>query len=478
MKKQQYDLIVIGCGSGGLSVGLFMGKAGFRVLMVSKSDHAIGGDCLNDGCVPSKALIHVASVIHAAKEAAKFGMQTTGNVDLKKALAYVRDRQEVIRKHENASWLQQQGVDVALGTAFFTGTHEIEVDKLRYSAKKIVIATGSRPRRLTVPGVEKVAYFDNETIFHLERLPGRLLVVGGGPIGVEMAQVMSRLGSQVTVVQKGNTILPQDDLAVTGVLYKQMEKEGICFLLNAAPDRFLSATEAVIRQKDGTTKNIQFDAVFVAIGRELNIEELRLEEAAIEVKQGKILADNYLRTTNKDIYLCGDVAGSLLFSHAAEYHARILLHNFFSPRKKKLHYDHFSWVTFTQPEVASFGLSEKVLEQRGIVYERLEESFADDDRAVVDNHRWGKLVLFIEPRRFARKQKILGGTVVAPQAGELIQELILANAQGLSVNAIFDKIYPYPVASRINQRVILNYKQERLTTRVKKLLRYAFRLFS
>jgi pyruvate/2-oxoglutarate dehydrogenase complex dihydrolipoamide dehydrogenase (E3) component len=478
MAKTLYDIIVIGSGSGGLSVGFFMNKAGFKVLMISKSDMDIGGDCLNDGCVPSKAFIHVARIAHQAKRAANFGLQLNGSIDIKKATDYVYGRQEIIRVHENAAWLKEQGIEVALGDAHFTGKNEVEVDGKKYSGKKVVIATGSKPRKLNVPGVEQVKYYDNENIFHINELPRRLLVIGGGPIGMEIAEAMSRLGSTVTVVETGEMILEHDDRAVTLILLQQLQKEGIEFLFNASTQSFSSANDAVVKLKDGTIKNIQFDAVFVSIGRELNIETLQLANAGIEVKEGKIVANKYLRTTNKQVFVCGDVAGDLKFSHAAEFHARILLNNFFSPFNKKLNNDHLSWVTFTDPEVASFGLNEQQLKERKIEYERLEQDFEDDDRAITDDYRYGKLVLFISSKGLLKKQKVLGGTMVAPNAGELIQELILANTRSLSINSIFNKIYPYPVASRINQKAIIHYKQEGLTEGLKKLLRFAFKIVS
>jgi len=475
--KKRYDIIVIGCGSAGLSVGLFMTKVGFNVLMVSRSDRAIGGDCLNDGCVPSKAFIHAAKIVHSAKAASRIGLQITGEVDIKRVTDYVYDKQEVIREHENAAWLKQQGIDVALGFAKFTGSNEIEVEGERFSGKKIVIATGSRPRKLQVPGVEQVRYFDNENIFRLAQLPKKLLVIGGGPIGIEIAQAMSRLGSKVTVVEQGNSLLMHDDEAVTEVLQQRLQQEGLTFLFGVELKQFTSANSVEIIRENKTT-TIEVDAVFVAIGRQLTIEGLQLEKAGVELKDGKIVVSDYLQTSNKNIYVCGDVAGGLQFSHAAEYHARILLNNFFSPLKKKVNYDHISWVTFTDPEVATFGLSEKQLKEKNISYIRLNQDFDDDDRAVVDQYQYGRMVLFISKKKLFSKQKIVGGTMIAPHAGELIQELILANATGLSINEIFNKIYPYPVASRINQKAILQYKQQSVTEGLKKLLRFAFKLFS
>lgn len=478
MEGKKYDLIIIGCGSGGLSAGLFMAMAGFKVLMVSKSDHSIGGDCLNDGCVPSKAFIHVARIAHHAKEASNFGLTLSGAIDIKKAIGYVYERQELIREHENAEWLRKQGIDVALGEAHFTAKNEIEVAGERYAGKKIVIATGSSPRKLQAQGIEKVLYYDNENIFNLDVLPNKLLVVGGGPIGIEIAQTMSRLGSKVTVLQKSDTILEHDDKAITDILLERLKMQGIEILLNAEIDQFLTANEATVSLKNRGKKSIQFDAVFAGIGRQLNIEGLQLENAAIAVKENKIVTNKYLQTTNKNVFVCGDVAGDLQFSHAAEAHARLLLNNFFSPFKKKLNNDTMSWVTFTDPEVATFGLSEKQLKERNFSYEKLVQDFKDDDRAVTDNYQYGKAILFISKKGLLKKQKILGGSMIAPGAGELIQELILANSAGISIDKIFNKIYPYPTAARINQTAIVQYKSKDLTAFIKTVLQKLYKIFS
>jgi pyruvate/2-oxoglutarate dehydrogenase complex dihydrolipoamide dehydrogenase (E3) component len=478
LEKIAYDTIVIGAGSGGLSVGLFMSKAGFKILMIVKSDKDIGGDCLNEGCVPSKALIHVSKIAHSARRANEFGLHVTGKVDIKKAINYVYQRQEIIRVHENAKWLKEQGIDVELGVAKFSDKNEVEVNGKKFRGKKIVIATGSKPRKLKMLGIENVKYYDNENIFYADELAERLLVIGGGPISIEIAQAMSRLGSTVTVIQNSNIILEHDDKAVTEILVKQLKQEGIRILFNSAIDSFVSDKEAMIKSSSGETEIIQFDAVFAGIGRELALEPLHLDKAGINVKNNKITADKYLRTSNKNIFVCGDIAGDLQFSHAAEFHARILINNFFSPLKKKLNNDNMSWVTFTDPELATFGLNEKQLQQRNISYKKLVQDFTDDDRAVVDNYQYGKLILYISTKRLFKKEKILGGTMIAPHAGELIQELIVANTSGLSINTLFNKIYPYPTASRINQHIIIKHKEEALTENTKKLLQTAFKIFS
>lgn len=477
MTEKKYDIIVIGAGSAGLSICLFMAKAGFKTLVVVKSDKDIGGECLNDGCVPSKALIHVSRIVHNARLAGEFGMQVNGKPNIKKAIDYVYNKQEVIRAHENATWLKEQGVDLILGEGKFSGKEEVTVNGKKYSAKKIVLATGSKPRRLKVPGVELVNYFDNENIFHLSDLPARFLMVGGGPISIELGQALNRLGSEVTIIERGDRIIKHDDAGLAEILLQQLKEEGLKFIFDASIEKFTSANEAVIKNKNGQTSTQVFDAVFAGIGRELVLEPLQLSLAGIKTKDDKIVKDKYLRTTNKNVFVCGDIAGDLQFSHAAEFHARIILNNLFSPLKKKLSNDHMSWVTFTEPEVATFGINEKQLLQRNIKYIKLEESFKDDDRAITDNYRYGKAIMYISTKKWFKKQVILGGTMIAPNAGELIQELILANTSGLSIDDIFNKIYPYPVAARINQKVILGHKQKSLTDFIKKLLQMAFKIF-
>ena len=478
MTEKMYDIIVIGAGSGGLSVGLTMNKFGFKVLMISKTDNEIGGDCLNDGCVPSKALIHVARIAHAAKTASHFGLEMNGKVDIKKAIEYVYSRQEIIREHEDAKALRNKGINVALGEAKFINDKKVEVDGIVYEGKKIIIATGSLPVKLKIPGTELVKYYDNKSIFHIDDLPDRLLVIGGGPIGIEMAQAFLRLGTKVSVVHNHRMILQHDETSVAEVLYKKLQHEGIEFYMEANTERFSSATEAVLKLKNGDTTNVVFDAVFVGVGRQLVLDTLQLSNAGIEVKDKKIVRDKYLRTTNKNVFVCGDVAGDLMFSHAAEFHARILLNNFFSPIKKKLNNDHMSWVTFTDPEIATFGLNEKQLEERGIKYNKLEQDFSGDDRAITDNYQYAKIILYTSKGSLIKKEKILGGTMVAPNAGELIQELILANTSGLSIKSIFNKIYPYPVASRVNQHLIVKHKQKSLTPGLIKILQVAYKIFS
>ena len=476
MNQKSYDIILIGAGSGGLSISLFMAKVGLNTLLIERSEEHIGGDCLNDGCVPSKALIHVSRLMFQAKQGEHFGYNLSGKPDFRKAMEYVLSRQDIIRGHENVSFLRKEGLEVVLGEARFVSSNAVQVGDQVYSAKKIVLATGSRPVALDVPGMEKVKLFNNESLFALQDMPARMLVVGGGPVGIEVSQALSRLGIAVTVVHRRDVILPQDAPEMGNILMEKLKEENICFHLQSEVKAFTNANEALVQRKNGSSFTLSFDAVFVAVGRRSEVRELDAEKAGISINKNKIIVDPYLRTTNPNVYTCGDVSGSLMFSHAAEQQARLLLNNFFSPFKKKLNNDFMSWVTFTDPEVATFGLSELILLKRNISFKKLSMGFDEDDRAVVDSYQYGKLVLFISKGGILRKEKILGGSMIAPHGGEMVQELILANKNGLSINDIFNKIYPYPVAARVNQMIIVKHKEKQLTGTLKRLLKFLYRL--
>ncbi|RME53212.1 NAD(P)/FAD-dependent oxidoreductase [Candidatus Woesearchaeota archaeon] len=481
----EYDIIVIGAGSGGLNIAGFMNRAGFRTLLIDRSDENIGGDCLNFGCVPSKALLHVARLCKAAREAKRYGLSVSGNASLAKAMAHVKASQDTIRQHENAEYFRRLGMDVVLGSARFAGKRSVVVGGRVFRGRKIVLATGSRPRMLSVPGLETVPHFTNETIFGLKRLPRRFLVVGGGPIGVELGQAFALLGSEVTILERGEQFLPKERGDLTALLRKQLEKDGVRVLFNASVERFVpkrGVFEALVRiggqQKKSATLHVPFDAVLVSIGRELNITGLDLQKAGIALDPSgrKLVVDEYLRTTNKDVFVCGDVAGGYLFTHAAELHARVILSNIFKPRLlwSKLSYDHFAWVTYTSPEIATFGLSEDALKKRGVSFKTLAMDFSDDDRSITDEATEGKLVIFLGTRG-RKKGRILGGSIVAQNAGELAQELILAMTTRTPVKALFGKTYPYPTASRVNRQVIAKDFAGKLTPFVKRVLHLLYR---
>jgi len=464
--SNQYDVIVIGAGSGGLNIAGFMNRINLKVLLIDKSDKNIGGDCLNFGCVPSKALIHVAREIYAGKKSEKFGRNISGNIDIKKVMDYVREKQEIIRVHENAEHFRKIGMTVELGMAKFTGKDSVSVDSKEFFAKKIIIATGSRPRTFELEGLDKVPVYTNETIFDIETLPNNLVFVGGGPISLELGQAFTMLGSNVTIVHGGTKLLEKEDLEVGVFMKNELESMGIKIILNSRPKKFENG-ELVVTTPTGEMR-VPTDAIFAGIGRVLNIENLDLENAGVDLSEdkSKIFVDKYLRTTNKNILTVGDIAGGLMFTHAAELHAGVIISNFFSPLKKKLNTDSFGWVTYTSPEIATFGLGKVELEKRKIDFQEIESSLDEDDRAIVDSSR-GFLKVFV-----GKKGKVLGGTLVAPQAGEIVGELILAQTKGLTLADLFNRVAPYPTAARIIKRVASKYQANKLTEKAKKILRF------
>ena len=473
-----HDLIVIGAGSGGLGAAGIAARLDLKVALIDKSDYNIGGDCLNYGCVPSKALITVARYFQGAREAQAFGLECRGVADLGQVMDCVRAKQDIIRERENAAYLErEEGINVRIGWATFVDEHTVEVADERLTAPKIVLATGSTARRLTVPGAEEVGYYTNETLWDLRELPEHLLIVGGGPIGCEMAQAFRRLGSEVTIVEQGERILGVELPEISQVLADCFEREGIRMLTGAELQDFPTPTSVRLTLADGQEKTVPFSHALVAIGRNVNTEGMHLDKAGVTVKDGKIVVDDELRTTCKHIWAIGDSAGMEKFSHGAEMHNRMWAYNMIVPVHKKKHTTkHLSWVTFTDPEVASFGYTQQQLDEQGIAYEKITQDFTEDDRAVVAGyHDYGLLILFLSKPGLLGKPRLLGGTMIAPHAGELIQEFILANMNDLSTDVFFDKLYPYPTAGRINQKPFVDRRSDGLNGLTKAAARVAFR---
>ncbi|CAN5136536.1 hypothetical protein BH11PAT3_BH11PAT3_1520 [soil metagenome] len=478
MKKDtnNFDVIVIGAGSGGLNVAVFMNRIGLRVLLIDKTDERIGGDCLNFGCIPSKALIHVAREIYSGKKSEEAGFLTEENaaqgssegrkVNIKKVMAYIKEKQNIIRSHENAEHFRRLGMTVVLGEAKFDRERSVVVNDIRYHAKKIVLATGSRPRKLELPGIDAVRVYTNETVFDMEILPERFVFIGGGPISLELGQAFQMLGSKVTIVHGGKHILEKEDPDVSEFMEKELNSMGITIILNSKPIKFENG-ELIIKTLNEEI-SIRADALFAGIGRVLNIDNLDLENAKIKTSpdKTKLLVDAYLQTTNKNIMVAGDVAGGLMFTHAAEIHAKIVISNFFAIFKKKLHTGSFGWVTYTTPEIATFGSSAMDLKTSKIKYQEISSNLVEDDRAIVDEST-GFLKLFVGSRG-----KLLGGTLIAPQAGEIIGELILAKSKNLKMADLFNRVAPYPTAARIIRKVAGNYESQKLTPKIMGILRF------
>ena len=471
MGKNEFDLIVIGAGSGGLGAALGMLTLGFKVLLVDKKAGNFGGECVHTGCIPSKALIYAAGQIHQGRSAGRFGPQLQGEVDFKKVKHYIHEKQKSILAHENPDYLREQGMHIALGTASFISKNEIKVQDNTYKARNIVIATGSSPRSMKIEGAQDFPVFTNETVFDVEYIPRNFVFIGAGPVGIELGQAFSRLGSKVSFVVRGNCILEKEDPEISGVLLEKLKEEGIAFYFDAEVKEIKNADTAVVLQKNGDEKAIPADAIFLGLGRELNFEALHLDKAGIKTKNGKIILNEKLQTSNKNVFVAGDAADNLKFSHAAGMHNALIIKNFISPKKEKLSVAHFPWVTFTDPEVATFGLNEAKLKEKKKNYEKLEISLGEADKAVTNDFEYGRLILFVEKKRFfAGSAKILGGSMVAPHAGEITQELVLANVAGLTLSDLMEKIYAYPTAGNINKIIARKRIVKEIKPWMKKIL--------
>lgn len=470
--KNIYDIIVIGAGSGGLNVASFFARLEMKVLLIDKKEETIGGDCLNTGCVPSKTLLHISNSVKAGRDSHRYGITGSGEVNLRLVMDEIRAKQNHIREHENSEYLKTKGMDVLLGAASFASEKSVLVNGEEYFFKKCIVATGSRARTLTIEHDDSVRMVNNENIFTLDVLPKHFVFLGGGPIGCELGQAFARLGSAVTILNADQKILPREDASVSAILEKQFKEDSITIINNAKIEKIEGGfiNYSVGEEK----KSVQADTLFVGIGRVLNIEGLELEKGGVTLdeKKQKLLVDDYLRTTNKNIYAVGDVAGSFMFTHAAEEHARVVINNILSPFKKKSPKT-LAWVTYTTPEVATFGKSETDLQKEGVEYEALQASFEDEDRAITDDVQEGFVRLYLD-----KKGHILGGTTVGESAGELNQELLLLHYNNLTIDKLFNKVYPYPTLSRVNKRLVMSYMSKRLTIGGRRLLKVLFSIFN
>lgn len=468
---QRYDIIVIGAGSGGLNVASFFARIKLTVLLIDKSDNRIGGDCLNTGCVPSKALIHVANQVHESQNANRFFMQELqSQVDIKRIMAHIRAKQDFIRQNENPEYLKNKGITYKSGIATFINKNTISLDGVEYTAKKFILATGSRPREFNSPNDNSIPLYTNESIFSINFLPKQFVFIGGGPINCEPGQAFARLGSTVTVLNAGSRILEKETENTSSIVAKEFEKENIT-IINSVTVKEIQNKKIVYAVSGETTeRSVEADAVFIGIGRVLNIEGLGLEKAGIAINENKtkLVVDEYLRTTNKNIFVVGDVAGNYQFTHAAEMHAQTVITNILSPKKKKYNSKHIAWVTYTTPEVATWGITYDEAKKRGS--QIIEKDFRNEDRAIVDENQVGNLTLYLDT-----KDQIIGGTMVAHNAGELAQELILAMSAKLPVRELFKKVYPYPTASRINKQIIAEYMARKLNNTNSTILRILFK---
>jgi pyruvate/2-oxoglutarate dehydrogenase complex dihydrolipoamide dehydrogenase (E3) component len=464
------DLVIIGGGAAGLVVASVASQLGLKVTLIEKNEK-LGGDCLHTGCVPSKTLIHTAKVASLMRRGGEFGLDALApTVDLGKVNDHVQSVIDQIQLHDDPERFRAYGCEVLFGQAVFVDPHTVQVNERQIRARRLVVATGSTPLVPAIEGLEQAGYITNESLFSLRDLPRRLVVLGGGPIGLEMAQALARLGSRVTVVERLPHLLPQEDPQIADLLRDLLLDEGLSVHTSTSVERVSRQGDTRIVECSGGLK-LEADLILVAAGRRPGVEGLGLEAAGIETGAQGIKVDRRLRTSQKHVYACGDVCGPYPFTHMAEYQAGIVISNAVFRFPKKTDYRVVPWVTYTDPELARVGLTEQQARDQGIEATVLHFPFRDIDRALaeVEPHGMSKFI--------THKGRLLGATVLGPHAGELIHEVVLAMKTGIKISELSATIHAYPTLAQIHRRTVNTLYGKRLfsaTTRA--LVRWVNRL--
>ncbi len=465
---KRYHLVVIGAGTAGLVSAAGAAGLGARVAIIER--HLMGGDCLNVGCVPSKGVIRASRAWQDARQAAERfgGPRTTGTGDFGAAMERMRRLRAGISVHDSAARFRGLGIDVFLGDGKFVGPDAIEVGGKRLRFRRAVIATGARAAVPPIPGLAEAGYLTNETVFNLTELPARLVIIGGGPIGCELAQTFARFGSQVTLLDMEAHVLVREDADAAEVVQQAMQRDGVRFEFNT---KILEARPGVVVIEGN--KEIAADQILVAAGRAPNVEGLGLEAAGVKYTNRGVEVDDNLRTSNKNVFACGDVATRYQFTHIADAQARIVIQNALFFGRLKMSALTIPWCTYTTPEIAHVGLYEKDAKEKGMEVDTLTVPLSSVDRAILDGADEGFLRVHLEKG----KDRILGGTLVADHAGDMIGELCLAITQGIGLGKIAGVIHPYPTQGEVIKKAADQWRRTKLTPGVKKLFERFFRLF-
>ncbi len=474
MPKYDFDIGVLGGGAAGLTVASGASQFGAKTLLIEK-EKELGGDCLYYGCVPSKTLIRTAHVYHMMKNAWKYGlpgvdMPPVDYRDVAKRIQYVIG---TIKKHDSEERFCKLGVKVEFGNATFTDEHSILINGNTYSANKWVIATGSSPYVPPIQGIDQTPYITNKEIFSLDSLPKSMIVIGAGPIAIEMAHSFCRLGTKVTVIQRSGQILSKEDKDLADIVMNVLSDEGITFHLDSGMVRVKdlgAEKEVVIKKKDGSTESMKAEQILVALGRQVNADGMGLENISLDFDKKGINVDNRMRTNHKHISAAGDVTGAYQFTHAAGYEGGVALSNAILHLPKKADYTHMPWCTYTDPELASIGMNEKRAKEEGIEYSVWTEEFKANDRSLAEGEEIGKIKMILD-----EKGKPVGVQILGPQAGELLSEWVSVLNGGVKLSTLASAVHPYPTLSEINKKVVGNYFSGKIfSEKVKKTLKFFF----
>jgi len=470
MPKYDYDLIAIGAGAGGFVSSKLAAGLGKKVAMIEKS--LLGGECTNRGCVPSKALIKAANLAHQVKHLRDYGLATTGQMDLStdNVMEYVRGAVKKVYDSHPASAFEKLGIDVLFGEPKFLDNHRISLGDKVISSNKFMIATGSSAFIPPIEGLASVPYLSNENLFDLKTLPPSMIILGAGPIGMEMASALNHLGVAITVVEMSDRIMVREDEELTKLLADHLAAEGISLLTGTKAVRAAQKDGAItltVEDAQKLRRNIEAASLLVAVGRKPNVEGLGLEKAGVQYSAKGITTDDFLRTTAPNILACGDVVGPYQFSHMTEYQAVTAVRNAFLPFRKKVNYDTVAWCTFTDPEFAHAGLTEsEARERHGDAISVYRYDYKNTDRGRTDLAGFGRAKFICDKRG-----RLIGAHILGERAGELIHEAQLLRHLNLSFTTIAPMIHIYPTfADVVRQPAKLLYVDRLRNNPVLKLL--------
>lgn len=476
MSQHEYDIGIIGGGAAGLTTASGAAQLGAKVILIEQEKH-LGGDCLHYGCVPSKTLIKSAHVYHQMKHAPVFGLPKVDvpPVDFRQVADRIRFVVDTIQKHDSEERFCSLGVKVVFGQPRFVDEHAVQVNGTTISAAKWMIATGSSPVVPPIPGLAETVHLTNKEIFYMDTLPGSMIMLGAGPIGIEMAQAFNRLGTRVTVVGRSPQILGKEDPDMADTVMQIMAGEGVQFFLESAiqqVDTSYGLPRVTLFDSTGNQQQITADALLVAMGRSPNNEGLGLSGIDIPVKRTGIPVDSRLRTRHKHIYAAGDVNGGFQFTHAAGYEGSIVIANAVFRLPRKVNYTWLPWVTYTDPELASIGMNETMAKKAGIEYAVFTEAFKDNDRSLAEGETKGKIKLLVD-----EKEKPIGVQILGPGAGNLISEWVAAFNGNVKLSTLAGAIHPYPTIGEINKRVAGTFMSPKIfSSTIQKGLRFFFNL--
>jgi pyruvate/2-oxoglutarate dehydrogenase complex dihydrolipoamide dehydrogenase (E3) component len=465
---ERYNLVVIGAGTAGLISAIGAAGLGARVALIERE--LMGGDCLNVGCVPSKALLRAARACAGVRRAGEFGVDVPSGVtvDFAAVMGRMRRLRASLSPNDSAERYRTQGVDVFLGEGCFTAPDTIAVGDTTLRFRKAVVATGARAVQPDIPGLKDAGYLTNETVFSLTELPRRLAVIGAGPIGCELAQAFARFGAQVTVIARGAQIMSREDGDAAGRVEEALRRDGVAFLLST---RILSvaadgAGKTLQLEVGGKPRALLVDQVLAGAGRAPNLQGFGLDAAGIRFdSHNGITVDDHLRTSNPRVYAAGDVCSRFKFTHAADAMARLVIQNALFLGRSKASRLTIPWCTYTDPEIAHVGLSERDAAERGIAIDTFVQELRDVDRAILDSQTEG----FVKVHVRRGTDRIAGATIVASHAGEMIAEVTLAMTAGVGLKSLARTIHPYPTQSEALKRIADAYNRTRLTPFVKSL---------